>query len=117
MCLIIVRLLLCVKKSKERDTPTAEVAAPKSEKRIEQTEKETEKAEAPVISAPETKPEEPKPEPQITEPVSPEKDETKPVPPKKPFPLGKLIAAILAVAVVAGVAISILNRNKQRAAA
>ena len=98
-------------------TPTAEVAAPKSEKRIEQTEKETEKAEAPVISAPETKPEEPKPEPQITEPVSPEKDETKPVPPKKPFPLGKLIAAILAVAVVAGVAISILNRNKQRAAA
>ena len=98
-------------------TPTAEVAAPKQEKRIEQTEKETEKAKVPVISAPETKPEEPKPEPQITEPVSPEKEETKPVPPKKSFPLGRLIAAILAVAVVAGVAISILNRNKQRAAA
>ena len=98
-------------------TPTAEVAAPKSEKRIEQTEKETEKAEVPVISVPETKSAEQKPEPQITEPVSPEKEETKPVPPKKPFPLGKLIAAILAVAVIAGIAISVLNRNKQRAAA
>lgn len=98
-------------------TPATEVAAPKPERRIEQTEKEAEKADVPVISAPETKPEEPKPEPQITEPVSPEKDETKPVPPKKPFPLRKLIAAILAVAVVAGVAISISNRNKQRAAA
>ena len=93
--------------------PTIEVAVPTSPKRVEQPKKEAEKIEVPVIPAPETKPEEPKPEPQITEPVSPEKDETKPVPPKKPFPLGKLIAAVLAVAVIAWVSISVSNRNKQ----
>ena len=82
--------------------PTIEVAVPTSLKRVEQPKKEAEKIEVPVIPAPETKPEEPKPGPQITEPVSPEKDETKPVPPKKPFPLGKIIAAVLAVAVSAG---------------
>ena len=36
---------------------------------------------------------------------------------KKPFPFGKLIAAVLAVAVIAGISISVSNRNKQRAAA
>ena len=36
---------------------------------------------------------------------------------KKPLPLGKLIAAVLAVAVIAGISISVSNRNKQRAAA
>lgn len=36
---------------------------------------------------------------------------------KKPFPLGKLIAAVLAVAVIAGISISVSNRNKQRTAA
>ena len=97
--------------------PTIEVAVPTSLKRVEQPKKEAEKIEVPVIPAPETKPEEPKPEPQITEPVSPEKDETKPVPPKKPFPLGKIIAAVLAVAVIAGISISVSSRNQQRAAA
>lgn len=97
--------------------PTIEVAVPISPKRVEQPKKEAEKIEVPVIPAPETKPEEPKPEPQITEPVSPEKDETKPVPPKKLFPLGKIIAAVLAVAVIAGISISLSSRNKQRAAA
>ena len=97
--------------------PTIEVAVPTSLKRVEQPKKEAEKIEVPVIPAPETKPEEPKPEPQITEPVSPEKDATKPVPPKKPFPLGKIIAAVLAVAVIAGISISVSSRNQQRAAA
>ena len=97
--------------------PTIEVAMPTSPKRVEQPKKEAEKIEVPVIPAPETKPEEPKPEPQITEPVLPEKDETKPVPPKKPFPLGKIIAAVLAVAVIAGISVSVSSRNKQRAAA
>ena len=36
---------------------------------------------------------------------------------KKPFPFGKLIAAVLAVAVIAGISISVSNRNKQRTAA
>lgn len=36
---------------------------------------------------------------------------------KKPFPFGKLIAAVLAVAVIAGISISVSSRNKQRAAA
>jgi len=36
--------------------------------------------------------------------------------PKKPFQPGKLIAAVLAVAVIAGISISISSRNKQRAA-
>ena len=36
---------------------------------------------------------------------------------KKPFPFGKLIAAVLAVAVIAWVSISSSDRNKQRAAA
>ena len=36
---------------------------------------------------------------------------------KKPFPFGKLIAAVLAVAVIAWVSISVSDRNKQRAAA
>ena len=98
-------------------TPTMEVAAPKPQKRVEQPKKEVEKVEVPVISAPEIETEEPKAEPQVTEPVVSEKDEKKPVPPKKPFPLGKLIAAVLAVAVIAGISISLSSRNKQRAAA
>ena len=98
-------------------TPTTEVAAPESQKRVEQPKKETEKVEVPVIPAPETKTEEPKAEPQVTEPVVSEKDEEKPMPPKKPFPLGKLIAAVLAVAVIAGISISVSSRNKQRTAA
>ena len=36
---------------------------------------------------------------------------------KKPFPLGKIIAAVLAVAVIAGISVSVSSRNKQRAAA
>ena len=99
------------------DAPTIEVAVPTSPKRVEQPKKETEKIEVPVISAPETKAEEPKTEPQVTESVVSEKNEKKPVPPKKPFPLGKLIAAVLAVAVIAGISISVSSRNKQRAAA
>ena len=97
-------------------TPTTEVAAPESQKRVEQR-KKAEKVEVPVIFAPETKAEEPKAEPQVTEPVVSEKDEERPVPPKKPFQLGKLIAAVLAVAVIAGISISVSSRNKQRAAA
>ena len=99
------------------DAPTIEVAAPESQKRVEQPKKKTESVEIPVISAPETKTEESKAEPQVIEPAVSEKDEEKPVPPKKPFPLGKLIAAVLAVAVIAGISISVSSRNKQRAAA
>lgn len=36
---------------------------------------------------------------------------------KKPFPLWKIIAAVLAVAVIAGISVSVSSRNKQRAAA
>ena len=98
-------------------TPTIEAAAPKPQKCKEQPKKETEKVEVPVISAPKTKSEEPKAEPQVTEPVLPEKDEKETVTSKKPFPLGKLIAAVLAIAVIAGISVSVANRNKQRAAA
>ena len=98
-------------------TPTMEVAARKPQKCVEQSKKEAEKVEIPVISAPETKTEEPKAEPQVTDPVVSEIDEKRSVPPKKPFPLGKLIAAVLAIAVIAGISISVSNRNKQRAAA
>ena len=97
-------------------TPTIEVAASKPQKRVEQR-KKAEKVEVPVIFAPETKAEEPKAEPQVTEPVASEKDEKKPMPPKKLFPLGKIIAAVLAVAVIAGISISVSSRNKQRTAA
>lgn len=97
--------------------PTIEVAVPTSPKRVEQPKKEAEKIEVPVIPAPETKPEEPKAESQVTEPVVSEKDEKKPVPPPKPFPFKKIIAAVLAVAVIAGISISVSSRNKQRAAA
>ena len=99
------------------DAPTIEVAVPTSPKRVEQPKKEAEKIEVPVIPAPETKPEEPKAESQVTEPVVSEKDEKKPVPPPKPFPFKKIIAAVLAVAVIAGISISLSSRNKQRAAA
>ncbi len=101
-------------------TPTLEVAAPKPQKRVEQPKKEAEKVEVPVISAPGTKPEAPKAEPQVTKVTAPvllEKDEKNPVPPKKPFPLGKIVAAVLAVAVIAWISISVSSRNKQRAAA
>ena len=50
-------------------------------------------------------------------PIELEKTEKKSTLSKKPFPFGKLIAAVLAVAVIAGISISISNHNKQRAAA
>ena len=98
-------------------TPTTEVAAPESQKRVEQPKKTTESVEIPVISAPETKTEESKAEPQVIEPVVSEKDEEKPVLSKKPFPFKKLIAAVLVVAVIAWVSISVSSRNQQRSAA
>ena len=98
-------------------TPTTEVAAPESQKRVEQPKKKTENVEIPVISAPETKTEETKAEPQVIEPVVSEKDEENPVLSKKPFPFGKFIAAVLAVALIAGISISGSSRNKQRSAA
>lgn len=98
-------------------TPTMEVAARKPQKCVEQSKKEAEKVEVPVISVPETKTEEPKAEPQVTEPVASEKDEKKPMPPKKLLPLGKIIAAVLAVAAIAGISISVSSRNKQRVTA
>ena len=98
-------------------TPTIEVAVPKPQKRVEQPKKETEKVEVPVISVPVIETKQPEAEPQITEPVATEKDEQNSTPSKKPFQLGKLIAAVLAVAVIAGISISVSSRNKQRAAA
>ena len=98
-------------------TPTIEVAVPTSPKRVEQPKKKAESVEIPAIPAPETKPEEPKTEPQVTEAVVSEKDEEKPALSKKPFPFGKFIAAVLAIAVIAGISISVSNHNKQRAAA
>lgn len=50
-------------------------------------------------------------------PTEPEITEKKSTLSKKPFPLGKLIAAVLAVAVIAGISVSVSDRNKQRAAA
>lgn len=50
-------------------------------------------------------------------PTELEKTEKKSTLSKKPFPFGKLIAVVLAVAVIAGISISISNHNKQRAAA
>lgn len=50
-------------------------------------------------------------------PTEPEITEKKSTLSKKPFPLGKIIAAVLAVAVIAWVSISVSNRNKQRTAA
>lgn len=50
-------------------------------------------------------------------PTEPEITEKKSTLSKKPFPLGKIIAAVLAVAVIAWVSISVSDRNKQRAAA
>ena len=97
-------------------TLTIETPATKSQKRVEQPKEETEKIEVPVIPMPKIEKEQPKAELQVTEPVLPEKDEKKLVPPKKPFPFGKPVAAVLTIAVIAGISISVSNRNKQRAA-
>lgn len=79
----------------------------------------------PAQSAPTTNPQKSAPTVQsaITPPIvsqtptEPEITEKKSTLSKKPFPLGKLIAAVLAVAVIAGISVSVSNRNKQRAAA
>ena len=97
--------------------PTIEVAAPKPQKRVEQPKKETEKVEVPVISVPVIETKQPEAEPQITEPVATEKDEQNSTPSKKPFPLGKIITAVLVVAAISWISISVSNRNKRRAAA
>ena len=86
---------------------------------------ESKRAVPPVQSAPTANPQKSAPTVQsaITPPIvsqtptEPEITEKKSTLSKKPFPLGKLIAAVLAVAVIAGISISISNRNKQRVAA
>ena len=86
---------------------------------------ESKRAVPPVQSAPTANPQKSAPTVQsaITPPIvsqtptEPEITEKKSTLSKKPFPLGKLIAAVLAVAVIAWVSISVSNRNKQRAAA
>lgn len=86
---------------------------------------ESKRAVPPVQSAPIENPQKSAPTVQsaITPPIvsqtptEPEITEKKSTLSKKPFSLGKLIAAVLAVAVIAWVSISVSNRNKQRAAA
>lgn len=86
---------------------------------------ESERAVPPVQSAPIENPQKSAPTVQsaITPPIvsqtptEPEITEKKSTLSKKPFPFGKLIAAVLAVAVIAGISVSVSNRNKQRAAA
>ena len=86
---------------------------------------ESERAVPPVQSAPIENPQKSAPTVQsaITPPIvsqtptEPEITEKKSTLSKKPFPFGKLIAAVLAVAVIAGISISVSNRSKQRAAA
>ena len=86
---------------------------------------ESKRAVPPVQSAPIENPQKSAPTVQsaITPPIvsqtptEPEITEKKSTLSKKPFPLGKLIAAVLAVAVIAGISISVSDRNKQRAAA
>ena len=86
---------------------------------------ESKRAVPPVQSAPTANPQKSAPTVQsaITPlivsqtPTEPEITEKKSTLSKKPFPLGKLIAAVLAVAVIAWVSISVSDRNKQRAAA
>lgn len=86
---------------------------------------ESERAVPPVQSAPIENPQKSAPTVQsaITPPIvsqtptEPEITEKKSTLSKKPFPLGKLIAAVLAVAVIAGISVSVSDRNKQRAAA
>ena len=86
---------------------------------------ESERAVPPVQSAPIENPQKSAPTVQsaITPPIvsqtptEPEITEKKSTLSKKPFPFGKLIAAVLAVAMIAGISISVSNRNKQRAAA
>lgn len=86
---------------------------------------ESERAVPPVQSAPIENPQKSAPTVQsaITPPIvsqTPtelEITEKKSTLSKKPFPFGKLIAAVLAVAVIAGISISVSNRNKQRATA
>ncbi len=86
---------------------------------------ESRRAVPPVQSAPTANPQKSAPTVQsaITPPIvsqtptEPEITEKKSTLSKKPFPLGKIIAAVLAVAVIAWVSISVSDRNKQRAAA
>ena len=86
---------------------------------------ESKRAVPPVQSAPTANPQKSAPTVQsaITLPIvsqtptEPEITEKKSTLSKKPFPLGKIIAAVLAVAVIAWVSISVSDRNKQRAAA
>lgn len=86
---------------------------------------ELKRAVPPVQSAPTANPQKSAPTVQsaITPPIvsqtptEPEITEKKSTLSKKPFPFGKLIAAVLAVTVIAGISISISNRNKQRTAA
>lgn len=86
---------------------------------------ESKRAVPPVQSAPTANPQKSAPTVQsaITPPIvsqtptEPEITKKKSTLSKKPFPLGKLIAAVLAVAVIAGISISVSNRSKQRAAA
>ena len=86
---------------------------------------ESKRAVPPVQSAPTANPQKSAPTVQsaITPPIvsqtptEPEITEKKSTLSKKPFPFGKLIAAVLAVAVIAGISISVSSRNKKRAAA
>ena len=86
---------------------------------------ESKRAVPPVQSAPTANPQKSAPTVQsaITPPIvsqtptEPEITEKKSTLSKKPFPFGKLIAAVLAVAVIAGISIFVSDRNKQRAAA
>ena len=86
---------------------------------------ESKRAVPPVQSAPTANPQKSAPTVQsaITPPIvsqtptKPEITEKKSTLSKKPFPLGKIIAAVLAVAVIAGISVSVSSRNKKRAAA
>ena len=87
---------------------------PKKERHIEQPEKPVKTS--PVLM-PETETVQPRTEPQSLGSAVFEKRDEKPTTQKKPFLFGKLIAAVLTVAVIVGIALAGSNHKKRQAAA
>ena len=120
---------------------TTETAAPNVEQHIAPPEgvaeqpkevEEPEKTEGPAVPEQSAEPKAPEVPSQPVEPVAPNEPDKgeeppppqkksviqqKPVRPKKPFPMKEFVKALLAVAVVAGVAIAFLTHEKRQAAA
>ena len=104
-----------IAKTEKRVEPVSEAAGPKTERRAEPPPKAIEKPEKPALAAQTVKPKQP--EAKARDSAAQKREKKKPAAEKKPFPVKRVLAAVLVAAVIAEIVLLVAHRYKQKVSA